>query len=295
MKVASISSPGLSSNHAILATMHRKEQVIAPAFASSLGMAVTVPSNFDSDRFGTFTRDIARTGNQLEAARRKAQAVLDLTGETVAIASEGAFFPHPVIPGLACNREILLLLDRPNDLEIVGECLSYDTNFAHCTVNTVEAALEFANQAKFPSHGLVIMSQPITAASQETHLCIHKGIQDQSQLIHTVEVLLEQSPDGSVHLETDMRAFVNPTRMTVIEQATQDLIQKIQQTCPECSCPGFAVVDTQRGLPCQWCHQPTDLLLAEIYQCQRCRYSHSHFFPQQKQTADPAYCAYCNP
>lgn len=295
MKVASISSPGLSSNHAILATMHHKEQVIAPAFAHALGMAVTVPSNFDSDRFGTFTRDIARTGNQLEAARRKAQAVLDLTGETVAIASEGAFFPHPAIPGMACNREIVLLLDQPNGLEIVGERLSYDTNFAHCTVNTVEAALEFANQVKFPSHGLVVMSQPMTAASQESHPRIHKGIQDWSQLTHAVEVLLEQSPDSSVHLETDMRALVNPTRMTVIEQATHNLIQKIQQSCPECSSPGFAVVDTRRGLPCQWCQQPTDLPLAEIYQCQRCHYSHSHFFPQQRQTADPGYCAYCNP
>ena len=115
---------GFSSQTAVLATMHEKERAIAPLFLQELGMTVTVMPNFDSDRFGTFTRDVARPGTQIEAARLKAQAVLAMTGETVAIASEGAFSPHPMLPFSACDREIVLILDQTNGIEIVGQALS---------------------------------------------------------------------------------------------------------------------------------------------------------------------------
>lgn len=102
----------LINRTAILATRHRKEQVIAPLFAQEFGVKVIVPAHFNSDYFGTFTRDIPRAGNQLTAARRKAEAVLELTGDTLALASEGAFYPHPSFPFVGCDRELVLLLDR---------------------------------------------------------------------------------------------------------------------------------------------------------------------------------------
>jgi hypothetical protein len=81
----SINSP-FENRIAVLATMHQKEKAIAPLLASELGMRAIVPAQFDTDRFGTFTREIERIGTQIEAARLKAQAALNLTGEMIAIA-----------------------------------------------------------------------------------------------------------------------------------------------------------------------------------------------------------------
>ena len=106
---------------------------------------------------------------------------------------------------------------------------------------------------------------------------------------------LKKSPDGRVHIETDMRAMYNPTRMKNIEKATLDLIKKINLVCPECSWPGFEVVKRQKGLPCALCHLPTQLVLSVIYQCKKCAFSQEELFPDGQETADPSQCQYCNP
>ena len=59
---------------AVLATMHGKEAAIAPVLARFTGLRVAVPNGFDSDRFGTFSRDIPRAGSALDAARAKIAA-----------------------------------------------------------------------------------------------------------------------------------------------------------------------------------------------------------------------------
>lgn len=283
--------PWFEHRTAVLATMHRKEQVIAPLFAQDLDVTVVVPSQFNTDAFGTFTRDIQRISTQIGAARRKAHQVLELTGESLAIASEGAFFPHPVLPFSTCDREIVLLVDQAHNLEVVGQILSTQTNFAHTTVKTFEAALAFAQRVGFPDHALVVMPQ---RNCQDPQL-IFKGIRDTHQLKVALHRALEQSPNQQAHIETDMRALYNPSRMQVIQQATQDLINKLKRCCPKCSAPGFEVVEQHRGLPCQWCHLPTKLVRAETYRCQKCNFSQEALFPQGTETADPTYCLHCNP
>jgi hypothetical protein len=199
---------------ATIATMHRKEQVIAPALETELGLTCQVPSNFNTDAFGTFTRDVDRSGDQRTTARRKAEAALDLTGGTLAIASEGSFGPHPQIPFMPCNREVVLLLDQQHGLEIVGEYLSTDTNYRAEAIASVEAALAFAQSVGFPHHGLVVMPQSQGNAPDS----IFKGITQDADLIAAVETLLVQSPQGRIHIETDMRAMHNPKRMQAIAQ-----------------------------------------------------------------------------
>lgn len=279
----------LSSRIALLATKHAKETVIAPLFAQALGMTVTVPEGFDSDRFGTFTRDIERQGNQLEAARAKANAVLDQVGGTVAIASEGAFFSDPMLPMLAQNRELVVLIDRDQNLEIVGQSLSSDTNFSHKTVTSVEEALTFAAAAKFPSHGLVVMPE---ADCLDTATIV-KGLVHETELIKAVEKTLQGFP--SAHIETDMRAMHNPLRMEVIADATRDLITTLQRRCPSCGTPGFSMVERKPGLPCGLCQIPTQLILKDIYQCLRCQHTEDHYYPNGIRSADPGQCWNCNP
>jgi hypothetical protein len=273
----------------VLATMHQKEQVIAPMLESHLGIEIVVPQGFNTDQFGTFTRDVNRPGTQLETARLKAEAAMTLTGLTLAIASEGSFGSHPSIPFLACDREIVMLCDRDHDLEIVGQAISTETNFSHQQVTSVEEAIAFAQKISFPSHGLVAM--PEAQWSQPSH--IFKGIIDETQLRETVTQLLQKF--GHAHLETDMRAMYNPTRMAVIAEATRDLIQRLNQCCPQCGCPGFAPVEHKAGLPCSLCGFPTGLTLAIVHRCQKCHFSSMVQFPDGKEFADPGQCSYCNP
>ncbi|ACB53189.1 unknown [Crocosphaera subtropica ATCC 51142] len=275
----------------ILATMHKKEKVMASLLEDKIQMKVIVPDNFNTDQFGTFTREIKRLGNQTEAARFKAQKALEITGETLAITSEGSFFPHPSIPFVSCNRELVLLLDTVNEIEIIATELSFDTNHSHTSIQTVEEALSFAKKVGFPDHGLVVMSRADPEKSEK----IFKGITNKKELIDTVKITLNSSPENKAHIETDMRAMYNPTRMKVIAKTTETLINKILTTCPNCDVPGFDIVDTKPGLPCQMCHFPTTLIKSEVYQCQKCHHQEIRDYPNDLKYADPMYCNYCNP
>jgi hypothetical protein len=275
---------------AVLATMHKKERVIAPLFEKELGIKVTVPQ-FNTDKFGTFTREIDRSGSQIEAARLKAQKVLLLTNESLGIASEGSFAPHPYLPLISCNREVVIFIDRENDLEIIGEELSTDTNHSHLKVSNIQQAIKFAEKVGFPEHGLIVMLNEYPKNSSE----IIKGINTEEALIKAINDSLKNSVNGTVHLETDMRAMYNPTRMKNIEKATYNLIEKINCLCPKCSTPGFDIIQRIPGLPCELCHSPTTLTSSIIYKCQKCGFRKQKSFPDGKQFANPAQCMYCNP
>lgn len=273
----------------VLATMHQKETVVAPILEHNLGVQMIVPQDFNTDEFGTFTRDVRRPGDQANAARLKAEAAMAATGLTLAVASEGSFGPHPSIPLLACNYEIVLLSDRQHDLEITGQAISTKTNYRCQRMTELEAALAFAQTIGFPTHGLVVMSD--AQPTQSSHIV--KGITDRSQLIETVTWFLKKF--GQAHLETDMRAMHNPTRMNVIAEATHDLIRNISHCCPRCRHPGFVAIDYAAGLPCALCGSATELTLAVTHGCKKCHFSSRTYFPNQQERADPAQCSYCNP
>ena len=274
---------------AMLATMHRKEQAIAPLLESHLGVRVAVPADFDTDTFGTFTGDVKRPSDQLTTARLKAAAVLRQTGKSLAIASEGSFGPHPQIPFIACDRELVLLIDRTHQLEIVGECLSTDTNYRSQVIHSPADALAFAEAVGFPQHGLVVKG------GEANDQIFGKGITDKDQLVALVENALGQSSLRTARLETDMRALYNPTRMAVIAQATEDLVRAIARSCPSCDCPGFSAVKQFPGLPCDLCGTPTLLTLAQLYRCQRCQFEQRLPGDHGFAAADPSYCPHCNP
>lgn len=182
-------------------------------------------------------------------------------------------------------------MDKTNKLELIGQVLSTGTNYNHQIIRNLEEAYEFANKVGFPEHGLVVIVDPKSEGNSE----VFKGITTDQQLSEAVTQALIQSATGRVQIETDMRALYNPTRMKNIEKATQELIKKIQQTCPNCSWPGFDTVQRHKGLPCALCHLPTELTLAVIYQCKKCNYSQEVIFPDGLDKADPTQCFYCNP
>ncbi|KAM3116472.1 DUF6671 family protein [Phormidesmis sp. 146-33] len=272
---------------AVLATMHHKEWAIAPILEPGLGIHIVVPQTFDTDVFGTFTREVKRVGDQREAARQKAITAMDLTGVDLAIASEGSFAPHPAVPILPCDRELVMLIDRANDLEIVGEAISMETNFSQRSVTCFDEAKEFALKIGFPEHGLIAK---VNANSTQ----MSKGITTLEKLEEAI-AKFSTLTTNTIHLETDMRAMYNPTRMKVITQATQDLLQKINHACTRCLTPGFELIEHKSGLLCDWCGSPTNQTLSHLYRCQKCGFQEEILFPQGVRSADPAQCPFCNP
>lgn len=272
---------------AALGTMHQKQKVIAPLFKKELGILVKVPEDFNTDRFGTFTMDIKRSGTQKEAAIGKAKAAMELLGLDIGIASEGSFGPHPSVPFGVANVELVVFIDKKLDLEIFGGYIQI-VNFAHnTTASTIEEVLAFAQKIDFPKHGVVIRR------SEKDYREMVKGIVDKDELVQTAMKLLNKHK--SIWLETDLRAHKNQSRMKNIELATIDLIENIKRQCPKCCSPGFRKISPKPGLPCEQCGRPTDLPLFDVYECDKCSFTKDIIFPNQKQTAYAGYCDYCNP
>ena len=249
---------------AVLATMHGKERVIAPLLERDLALRVELALGLNTDRFGTFSREIGRAGSQLDAARAKIAAAFEKAPHvTTGIASEGSFGPHPYIPFLAMGRELILLIDRETGLELTGHDASPETNFDHAVVSNVDSAMEFAERAKFPDHGLIVIG---CVDHQPAHdQALIKDITDRAGLAAAVSAVVDKC--GAAFVETDMRAHRNPTRMNAIGRATADLVRRFRSPCPECNYPGFDVTERVPGLPCAWCGEPTQLIQREILSC----------------------------
>ena len=136
--------------------MHHKEQVMAPILEKGLGVICTTPKDLDTDSFGTFSGETARTSDALTVARQKCLAAIVTTDCDLAVASEGSFGPHPSAYFATADDELVVLLDRENQLEIIGRSVSFKTNFSGSSITTEQELLDFAAQATFPSHGLIL-------------------------------------------------------------------------------------------------------------------------------------------
>ena len=226
----------------LIATKHQKEMVIAPLLQKWLGVECIVPENFDTDVLGTFTGEIERKDDPVTTARNKCLMAMELNNCDLAIASEGSFGPHPSIFFVSADDEMLLFIDKKNNLEIVARELSTETNFNGEEIKTEKQLVAFTKQVKFPSHGLIIRK------AKDDCTEIVKGITDTKKLLNTFQHFI--STYGMAYAETDMRAMYNPTRMKVIEKATKKITDKINSCCPQCNTPGFGITDAKQGLPC---------------------------------------------
>lgn len=271
----------------IIATKHQKEKVIMPLVKANLLVDVFVPSDYDTDKFGTFSGEISRTTNALEAVRKKCLDAMNQYGYDLGIASEGSFGPHPSLFFAQADDELIILIDKKNHLEIVARELSLETNFSGEKIQSFEQLIAFAKQIQFPTHGIILKDD------QEHFKIIHKDISDWEHLKIYYDSLIEHS--NEIWAESDMRAHRNPTRMMIIEKATQKLIKKLASLCPNCQTPGYDVNKVVKGLPCKWCKSPTSSTLALRYACQKCSNSTLEKYPNGKNYESPEFCSYCNP
>lgn len=271
----------------VIATKHKKEDVISPLFTNELGVVCFTPTNFDTDLFGTFTGEKLRLDDPMETVRKKCIRAMELTNCDMGIASEGSFGPHPTLALLNCDDELMMFIDRANNLEICVRELSLYTNFNGQAISNEKELIEFAYRAKFPQHALILKR------SKEDAEQVVKGISNWKSLKSIFSRFHHQL--GSVYIETDMRAMHNPTRMQVISNAAEKLLKKVTSCCPACAKPGFGITKSKPGLPCELCGFPTRSTLSVEYTCEACEFTQEKLYPHGKECEEPMYCDFCNP
>lgn len=280
-------SPNLYVDRRVaLLTQHGKEAVLGEVLGEALACKVERIEGFDTDTLGTFTRDTARVGNQLEAARRKARIGMQLSGLPIGLASEGSFGPDPVTYMMSYNRELLVWIDDDLGIEVIAT-VSGRTNFASALVASWAEAKHFAERVGFPQHYLVVRPQ------HQDYPVFRKGLSDWLAFEHAVAWAMAVAENAQVFIETDMRAFANPSRMETIRLAAQELAIRLTSYCPVCRAPGFARAEVVKGLPCENCGMPTAEIKADLLRCVRC--GHQQQIERARQYANAGQCHLCNP
>ncbi len=271
----------------VVATKHHKERVIAPIFEKEFGVKCCVLQDFDTDQLGTFSGEVERSGNPIETARIKCLQAMEMANVDIAIASEGSFGPHPQLFFVPSGDEILMLMDKKNDIEIIVRDLSTETNYYSSEINNLVELEEFIKKVNFPTQGVILKDSP------DEFNNLVKGIVDKEYLIETYHDFI--SKYGKAFIETDMRALYNPTRMKRLELLAQKLADKVKSLCPICQTPGFGIVKANSELPCGLCGTPTKSILSYQLGCLKCDHSKDELFPKGKEVEDPMYCDICNP
>lgn len=282
-----ISAPPYSGEQIAFLTRHGKEKIVAPMLEYAFGWHIRHVDGFDTDRLGTFTREIPRRGSQLQTAVQKARIGMDLADCRLGLASEGAFGPDPVAGLMPCNVEMLVLVDDERGLRVAGEARG-PANMGNALTDSWTGLLEFARLHDFPNHALVLRPEGVPAAA------IRKGLNSRSMLRAAFDEAIQISPSHRILCEVDLRAHCNPTRRVIIRKAAENLIERLLSACPLCGSPGYWPGDVRTGLPCAWCRAPTHEVVADVWTCPGC--GHSEVRDRQRaEFADPRHCDNCNP
>ena len=276
---------------AILATKHAKERAIARPLRAALGLFVAVPDRIDTDLLGTFTGEVERVGTPREVAIKKARLGMSAYGVALGLASEGSFGPHPLFPlPIACGHEILAFVDDDRGITVIESLLTEETNFDHCPARTMCDLEGFLNRAGFPSHAVIV--RPNDGLRSDYLL---KGIADLKTLEDAVIRCATASADGAAHVETDMRAHVNPTRQKAIRRLAFRLARRLASPCPSCEAPGWGRTGVEKGLPCRECGTPTELVKHEVFGCASCDRKDVRSRGDEREEAEERHCPLCNP
>ena len=265
-----------------VATMHGKETQIIQGFKDVLDWEI-VAVDIDTDMFGTFTGDIPRPLSPKETARAKCLAGIQISGLSRMIASEGTFGPHPMMPFLTLNTELLFFFDRENDLEVFQTYSSTEVIAFKEAINTDTDFDRLVTAADLPNHALILRDD------SEQPRVYAKGVTNLDQLRESIPAKVEKP----LIVETDFRAMVNPTRQKNIAECARLLAQKLATKCQSCESIGWGIVDYERGLPCSDCGARANReVSAEVFGCPRCDHTEKRLV---EALASPSNCDFCNP
>lgn len=277
-----------SSKQILLASMHKKEKAISPAFEEILNCKIFVPDNFDTDQFGTFSGEIPRKLSAYQTLIKKAITASTVFNYDYVISSEGSFGPHPDNFIINSNVEMLLLYDRKLNLFISEYLISTNTNYSQFEVTkdnyNTDDYFKWLNRVAFPSHALII---------KHYSDILYKGVFSFEELESFL--ISDLNKYGKLILESDMRAMMNPTRMEVIKELAYKLAKRIARSCKKCDSPGFGKIEHAGNLLCSWCNRESKIAKYRDYKCLKCDYFEREEIDPDKVFIDPRCCQYCNP
>lgn len=266
---------------------HHKQQCFEPALFGRLGFVCDTVAEVDTDMLGTFSGEVERTLAPLDCAREKCRQALAYCSDGYLLASEGSFGAHPTLGWVSTGEEWLVFYDIKEQFEVVVRNATFDTCFLGESVTSEQQCLQFLNKVGFPAQGILLKN------SRENAQLICKQLHTQQEVL---DKFAEWVSSGySPYIETDMRAMKNPTRQQHLIQMGHLMADALSSICNACGWYGFSVTSLERGLPCSWCGNATESLLAEIYTCKRCHHSERIQFPKGIEQEDPQFCNYCNP
>jgi len=271
-----------------LTTLHGKERALARPFSLGLAAALEL-SACDTNALGTFSGEVGRPADALDTCRRKAMLGLEATGLRLGLASEASFGPHPALPLLPVGQELLVFVDLDRQLTVVEQRLEWRTNYGQKLLAPGEDPTPWLRRVGFPAHGVLARPAPVDGGPW------HKDLEELASLHDALASCRLRDPRGRVWLETDMRAHRNPTRMRSIRRLGVALVRRLATPCPACAAPGWGLVDTEAGLPCQWCGAATTLTAIEVWGCQGCGHRQRRPRRDGLNQADPGQCPRCNP
>ncbi|WP_163726306.1 DUF6671 family protein [Mycolicibacterium psychrotolerans] len=259
-------------------TRHFKQRQLASAFTDVLGARLVVPDDLDTDLFGTFSGEVARTASALVTARRKARLGMCVTGLRHGVASEASYGP-------AGHEEILLFVDDVRGIEVCEthwEAAEYAVSHRVRSIEELPASVTDA-----------LSAQAVIVRPSDSHDDIVKGVNDIACLRSAISSAARHAGNGMAVVEPDLRAHHNPRRQRVLARLGYRLAHRLATSCPDCGAPGFGRVRSVAGLPCAACGSPTRLPLYDEHACCSCAYR--SFVEILSAGADPGRCDYCNP
>ncbi|GHG60397.1 hypothetical protein GCM10010919_03830 [Alishewanella longhuensis] len=272
------------STPAALLTLHRKAMQIAPALAA-VGIEVQSTEAFDTDTLGTFAGETPRTLSPLACARAKAQQAIALTGLPLGMGSEGSFGGGPMPGFLNWDEELLLLIDSRTGQEIIAVAAG---PVALSAVESDNIAVLQAHIAKHDAAQGWILRYPAGLV---------KGLIGEQALVQAL-MQAEIYQAGAllaekVQLQPDFRAHLCPARQGYIQQAAEQLAQRLLALCPSCQAPDFWRKQAEPGLPCELCDYPTSQVKYYIKSCNCC--GHKEQEAAATVFASAVHCPLCNP
>ncbi|MCG8358240.1 MAG: hypothetical protein MI920_21960 [Kiloniellales bacterium] len=275
---------------ASLATKHAKERAIARPFRFALGLEVSAPADLDTDTLGTFTGEVPREGTPLEVCERKARLGMKVMGHSLGLASEGGFGPHPFIPLIPAGVEFMTFVDDERDFVLTESFVCVNTNYGHREARNLEELADWLPRVGFPTHALIVRRNDNGPGAP-----IAKGVTTIDALRAAMAETTAASEKGVAWVEPDMRAHLNPTRMRSIRRLAFKLARRLSTHCPSCSAPGWGQTGTVKGLPCEWCGAPTEMVCHEIFGCAVCDHVEERARRDGLRKTSPQHCPLCNP
>lgn len=270
-----------------LATIHAKELAIAPPFRRLLDADVVVAHGLDTDALGTFSGEVPRPDALVETCVIKAELAFRSLDVDCAIANEGSYGPIDRVPLVASGVEIMAFIDRKRGVRLIETLGTHRTNWRLRRFKAGDPSVPAVVKAMgFPRYGVFVIAS--SDASRPV-----KDLSNMDEVVAAVNREANRSEDGLAIVIADMRANRNPTRMRVLRALSWKLAKRLERLCPKCQAPGFGVVGSRRGLPCEACGQPTHWVDFEIDGCSACGHAESRPRKDGRSTASKLSCKAC--